>query len=447
MLNQKKGIMEKQSVSSLNLPESNLPRVVIIGGGFAGLEFVKHTDHNMFQVVMLDRNNYHTFQPLLYQVATGGLEPDSIAFPLRKYMKRFKNSYFRYAEVQSVDTERQEVITSNGRLHYDRLVIATGSRPNFFNNPNLENNTMPLKQVTHALNLRSLLLQNLEQAVFTTDEKERESLLTIVISGAGPTGVELAGALSELKRYVFKDEYDGLNVDHMKIILIEGEGEVLPPMSEHASRKSLEALRNMGVDVRLNTRIEDYQNNQVKTRDGDTITTKNMIWTAGVMGNPIDGISKDVMARGNRIRVDRFSAVEGTKNIFAVGDVAAMISDAHPRGYPMMAQPAIQQGRTLAKNLKRQQEGKQMKAFEYHDKGSMATIGRSKAVVDLKNYKFAGFPAWIVWLMVHLISLVGFENKVVVFFDWFFNYMNFNSALRLIIRPYKRNEKKRENTD
>lgn len=424
-------------MKDLNTPSSSLPRIVLIGGGFAGLEFIRQIDHKKFQLVLIDKNNYHNFQPLLYQVAMSGLEPDSIAFPLRKFIKRYKNIYFRYTEVLGFDDERKEVETKAGTLSFDYLVIASGSRTNFFGKTQLQKNALSLKSVSDALDIRSLILQNLEKALLTSDDHERQSLMTIVISGAGPTGVELAGALSELKHYAFKNEYIDLNTNNIRIILIEGLDKVLHTMSKQASENTLKALRKKGVEVRLNTMISDYDGEKVEIEDSDPVYTQNMIWTAGVEGNPVAGPDRLKMVKGNRVKVNETNAVEGFENIFAIGDIAAIQNDDYPKGHPMLAQPAIQQARRLAKNLKRQDRGKPMKPFKYKDKGTMTTIGRSNAVVDLKGIKLNGFLAWIIWLVVHLVTLVGFKNKIFVLFDWFINYISYNNALRLIIRPYR----------
>ena len=425
-------------VKGLNVPESDVPRIVLIGGGFAGLEFTRKIDHKMFQTVLIDERNYHTFQPLLYQVAIGGLEPDAVAFPLREYEKNYRNLHFRYARAEKVDAEKKEILTDKGRIGYDYLVIATGSRTNYFGKDQLKRHAMPLKYIPDALDLRSLISQNLEEAVVTTDQQKRKSLMTVVIAGGGPTGVELAGALSELKRHVFNKEYRDLHIKDFDIILLEALGVLLNGMSDHASRKTLEALKGMGVKVRLNMMIEEYDGEKVMIKDHDSIYTQTMIWTAGVTGNPPGGIENGHIVKGNRIEVDRYNRVKGLDDVFAVGDVAGMISDDLPKGHPLLAQPAIQQARHLTRNLKRLQNGDDMKPFNYTNKGTMATIGRSKAVVDLKNFRFHGFAAWILWLLVHLITLVGFKNKITVLIDWFYNYISFSTNLRLIIRKFER---------
>lgn len=423
----------------MNIPKSNHPRIVIVGGGFAGVSLVKQFANKKVQIVLLDKRNYHTFQPLLYQVSSSGLEPDSIAYPLRKIIKKHDNIFFRLAEVSTIDPKSQQLITDIGSLSYDYLVIATGTKTNYFGNKAIETNSMPMKNVPQALNIRSLILQNFEKATIANSLEEREALLNFVIVGGGPTGVELAGAIAELKNHILPRDYHDLNAKDMQIHLLEGSSRVLPPMSEHASKKALEFLEKLGVIVHCNTFVKDYNGLVVSTNNGLILETETLIWAAGVTGNPIQGLNAEVLVdKANRYRVNRYNQVIGYHNIFALGDIAYMETERFPKGHPQVAQPAIQQGKLLGKNLIKLIEGKPLKAFEYRDKGSMATIGRNKAVVDLKAYKFAGFFAWFVWMFVHLMSLVGFRNRVVVFFNWTYNYINFDKAARLIIRPFKK---------
>lgn len=423
----------------MNIPKSNHPRIVIVGGGFAGVSLVKQFAKKKVQIVLLDKRNYHTFQPLLYQVSSSGLEPDSIAYPLRKIIKKHDNIFFRLAEVSTIDPKSQQLITDIGSLSYDYLVIATGTKTNYFGNKAIETNSMPMKNVPQALNIRSLILQNFEKATIASSMEEREALLNFVIVGGGPTGVELAGAIAELKNHILPRDYHDLNAKDMQIHLLEGSSRVLPPMSEHASKKALEFLEKLGVIVHCNTFVKDYNGLVVSTNNGLILETETLIWAAGVTGNPIQGLNAEVLVdKANRYRVNRYNQVIGYHNIFALGDIAYMETERFPKGHPQVAQPAIQQGKLLGKNLIKLIEGKPLKAFEYRDKGSMATIGRNKAVVDLKAYKFAGFFAWFVWMFVHLMSLVGFRNRVVVFFNWTYNYINFDKAARLIIRPFKK---------
>lgn len=422
----------------MNLPESQYPRLVIIGGGFGGVSLVKSLKNLNLQVVLIDKRNYHTFQPLLYQVSSSGLEPDSIAYPLRKIIKKSKNTFFRMAEVSAIDTDNSLLKTDIGDVTFDYLVIATGSKTNFFGNAQIEKNAMRMKTIPQALNIRSLILENIEEANRTSDVDKRKSLLNFVIAGAGPTGVELSGAIAELKNNILQHDYPELNIDEVQIHLIEGEDRVLPPMSASASKNSEKFLKQLGVNLHFNTFVESYDGREVKTKNGDTFRTDTFIWSAGVTGAPVQGLKAEaLLEKANRYKVNAFNQVEGYENIFAIGDIALMTSEAFPKGLPMVAQPAIQQGEHLGKNMKRLLNGKDMKPFNYFDKGTMATIGRNKAVVDLGRFKFAGFFAWFVWMFIHLWFLVGFRNRFVTFFNWTYNYINFDKAARLIIRPFK----------
>jgi len=424
----------------MNIPKSNLPRIVIIGGGFAGISMAKTLANKNVQVVLLDKHNYHTFQPLLYQVSTAGLEPDSIAYPLRKIIKNHNNTFFRLAEVENIDTTNNLVETNIGNLTFDYLVIATGTKTNFFGNKTIEANSMAMKKVPQALNIRSLILQNFEKATIVNSEEERKALLNFVIVGGGPTGVELAGAIAELKNHILPRDYRDLNSSDMDIHLLEGNNRVLPSMSKHASKKAEQFLEKLGVKVHCNTFVKDYDGKTVVTNSDLKIQSETLIWAAGVTGDPVEGLqAESLMKRSNRYKVNRFNQVEGYDTIFALGDIALMETQAYPQGHPQVAQPAIQQGKLLGKNLIKFVNGKPMKPFTYKDKGSMATIGRNKAVVDLKGFKFAGFFAWFVWMFIHLMALVGFRNRVIVFFNWSYNYINFDKAARLIIRPFKKN--------
>lgn len=423
----------------MNIPQSNLPRVVIVGGGFAGINLAKTIANKNLQVVLIDKHNYHTFQPLLYQVSSSGLEPDSIAYPLRKIIKKHKTSFFRLAEVNEIQPEQKNIKTSIGDLTYDYLVLATGTKTNFFGNKEVENNSMPMKNVPQALNIRSLILQNFEKAAIANTKEEREAYLNFVIVGGGPTGVELAGAIAELKNNILPRDYHDLNPTDMHIHLLEGSPRVLPPMSEHASKKAEKFLKALGVKVHCNTLVTGYNGLDVTTNSDLKMQSETLIWAAGVTGAPVGGLNASALVdRANRYKVNEFNQVEGYDNIFAIGDIALMTSEDYPKGHPQVAQPAIQQGKLLGKNLLKLAQKQPMKPFKYFDKGSMATIGRNKAVVDLKPYKFGGFFAWFIWMFVHLMSLVGFRNRVIVFFNWTYNYINFDKAARLIIRPYKK---------
>lgn len=428
---------------NMNIPKSKFPRVVIIGGGFGGISLAKKLLKHEVQTVLIDKHNYHTFQPLLYQVSTSGLEPGSIAYPLRKIIRSSDRGYFRMAEVTSIDAEKQLVHSSIGEVAYDYLVIATGSKTNFFGNKSIEENSIWMKTVPQALNIRSLILENLEQAVITDDPEEKSALLNFVIAGAGPTGVELSGAISELRNNIVEKDYPDLDASQMEIHLIEGEDRVLPPMSETASKKASKFLHELGVKIHLNTRVESYDGTWVKTNKELNFRTRTFIWSAGVTGAPVKGLNASALIeKANRYNVNQFNQVNGYPNIFAIGDIAVMETKDFPKGHPMVAQPAIQQGKHLGKNLLKSLKGEKMEPFEYFDKGTMATVGRNRAVVDLGKYNFGGFFAWFVWMFVHLWFLIGFRNRLVTFFNWVYNYVNYDKAARLIIRPYKKNMEK-----
>lgn len=421
----------------MNLPDIGKKRIVIIGAGFGGISLAKKLKNLDAQVVVIDKHNYHTFQPLLYQVSTSGLEPDSIAYPIRKILNRLNNFYFRLATVQRINVEAKEVVTDIGNLKFDYLVIATGTKTNFFGNTSIQEHAMPMKNVPQALNIRSLMLQNFEKADDAVSQEERKMLMNFCIVGGGPTGVELSGAFAELKKNVFPKDYRHLNVNNMEIHLFEGADRILPPMSEKASEKATQFLEELGVNIHLKTIVKDYDGENMTLGNGEVMKTKNFIWTAGVTGASLEGFSNEsLVERANRYKVNTFNQIEGYEHIFAIGDIAAMNSDEYPKGHPQVAQPAIQQGQHLAKNFERLLAGKSMEPFSYFDKGSMATVGRNRAVVDLHKLRFGGFLAWFIWMFVHLMALVGFRNKVIVFFNWAYNYINYDKAARLIVRPY-----------
>ncbi|KIX22296.1 NADH dehydrogenase [Flavobacterium sp. 316] len=425
----------------MNIPRSSFPRIVIIGGGFAGIALAKKLRNKKAQVVLLDKHNYHNFQPLMYQVATGGLEPDSIAYPIRKVVQEHNDFYFRLADVKEIDAKKNRIIADIGELKYDYLVLATGSKTNFFGNKEMERNCMAMKTIPQSLNIRSLILENFEQALLTNDIEERNSLMNFVLVGGGPTGVELAGALAEMKKAILPKDYPDLDVRKMEINLIQSGDRILNTMSEHASKKAEEFLVKLGVSVWKNVRVTGYDSKTVSTNSDLSFDSATVIWTAGVQGALIGGLdANSLIERAERIKVNQYSQVEGYDTIFAIGDIAVMALEDFPQGHPMMAQPAMQQGRHLADNLVRLLNKKEMIPFEYKDKGSMATIGRNKAVVDLPKYHFSGVFAWFVWMFVHLFSLIGFKNKAVVFLNWVYNYIRFDREARLIIRPYKKKQ-------
>ena len=423
----------------MNIPRTSFPRIVIIGGGFAGVALAKKLSKQEVQVVLLDKHNYHTFQPLLYQVSTGGLEPDSIAYPIRKILKDFPNFYFRLTNVDEIDTIKNKIITDIGKLKFDYLVVASGSETNFFGNAEIEKNSMAMKTIPQSLNLRSLILENFEDALLTSDLNERNALMNFVIVGGGPTGVELAGALAEIKKGILPKDYPDLDTRLAQIHIVQSSDCILKGMSDKASAKAEDFLEKLGVNIWKNVRVTNYDGKTVTTDTDLTFETATLVWAAGVKGATIKGLdAEEFITNGNRVLVNEFNQVKGFNNIFAVGDIACMVNEEFPNGLPMMAQPAIQQGQQLGDNILKLIEGKPMKPFEYKDKGAMATIGRNKAVVDLKNFKFQGVFAWYVWMFVHLFFLIGFRNRMVVFINWVYNYIRFDREARLIIRPFKK---------
>ncbi|MBY0541903.1 MAG: NAD(P)/FAD-dependent oxidoreductase [Sphingobacteriaceae bacterium] len=416
-------------------------KIVIVGGGFGGIELAKKLRKENVEITILDKHNYHTFQPLLYQVATGGLEADSIAFPIRKIFKGQQNLIFRVTEVLKVIPEENKLLTTIGEISYDHLIVATGSTSNFFGQDEIQRNAMPMKSIPEALNLRSLILQNLEASLITKDKLTEAELLNFVVVGGGPTGVETAGAIAELKKHVLKNDYAELDIHKVNIYLIEGSPELLGPMSPQAQRKSQEFLEEMGVIVMTNARVKSYNGKAIELLDGTIIPSATVIWSAGVKGVILEGLNPDNLARGNRLKVNLINRVDGYENIYAIGDVAAMITEETPNGHPGVAPAAIQQGKLLAENLIKIIEGKPTTNFKYFDKGSMATVGRNRAVVDIGKIRFQGIFAWFTWMFVHLMTLVGFRNKLIVFVNWVWSYFSYDRGTRLIIRPFIKADK------
>jgi NADH:ubiquinone reductase (H+-translocating) len=420
----------------MNIPKINKKRVVILGGGFGGLKLAEKISTKNYQIVLIDRNNYHQFQPLFYQVATAGLEPSSIVFPYRKIFHNKKDFYFRLGEVLRIEEKENLLHTSIGKIEFDYLIIATGADTNFYGSQNIEKYAFPMKSIQEALQLRNTIFQRFEDAINTSDLDKRAKLLTLVVVGGGPTGVEVAGTLAEMKLHILPKDYPDMDFSLMKIILLEGSSRVLNAMDEVSCNKAKLYLEELGVEVRINVRVLDYDGEQVFIKDELSIPSKTVIWSAGIKGNLLDGLSDSVHDQGNRIKVNEFNQVESIhNNIYAIGDVATMVLEDYPRGHPQMAQPAIQQGLNLAMNLNRLKDGQALTPFNYKNLGSMATIGRNKAVVELPKYKFQGFFAWVVWLVVHLKSILGVKNKFVVLLNWIWNYLTYNLSLRLIIKP------------
>ena len=412
------------------------PVLIIVGGGFAGLNLAKNLKDTPVDVLMFDRHNYHTFQPLLYQVATGAIEVETIAFPIRRIFQRQKNFSFLIAEVTKVQAETNTIETTLGPYQYDYLVLATGAATNFFGNQQLAHFTMDMKTVPQALNLRTMILQNLENSLTEKDPAKKKALLTFVIVGGGPTGVELAGSLAEMKNHILALDYHNLDKNEMSIYLIESKPRLLGVMSEEAGAKAKEYLQEMGVIIYNGVRLNSYDGDTLQINDGKVLTARNVLWAAGVIGDVPDGISKEHLVGGNRIETDEFNRVKGFSNIFAIGDVSAILTTEYPSGHPGVAQVAIQQGRHMAKNISAIVKGKETVPFHYADKGSLATIGRNRAVADLGKIKTQGFIAWIIWSVVHLFSLIGFKNRILVFINWVDKYFSYNASTRLIIRPF-----------
>jgi len=408
--------------------------LIIIGGGFAGITLIKKLKNKHVNITLFDKFNFHTFQPLLYQVATGGLQSNSIGIPFRKIFKKYKNFHFRMEEINEVDTDNNLVKTQAGSYRYDLLVIATGSEPNYFGNNNISANSISLKNINDALSLRSTVFKEFENALFKINVEEKKVLLNFVIVGGGPTGVEIAGALAELKRHIIPKEYPELNPDLMNIHLVQAGNRILENMSENASNKALQYLKKMGVLIKLNTLVKDFDGVKILFGNGEMLEAATLIWTGGAKGSLIQGINNKSVA-GNRYLVDEFNLIIGYGNIYALGDIASMITSEYPKGYPMIAPVAIQQAKILAINLIDRSKNKQPVKFYYHHIGSMATIGRNKAVADIFSLKFHGVFAWYIWMFLHLFGLIGFKNKFFVLIDWIWSYFTYEKSFQLIINP------------
>lgn len=423
-----------------NIPDSSFPRVVIVGGGFGGLTLARRlAKTKQFQVVLIDKNNYHQFQPLFYQVAMAGLEPSSISFPFRKAFQKDPQVFVRMAEVQGLRATEQEIDTDIGPLHYDHLVLAMGADTNWYGKEQVKAHAIPMKSVSEALFLRNAIFEDYERAVTAKDYDDRQRFLDIVVVGGGATGVEVAGSLAEMKRHIISKDYRDLNRDEIHIHLIDGAPKLLNAMSAEASDKAEEFLRDLGVVIWLNTVVRDYDGHTVVMNDGRSIQSEKVIWAAGIVGNTLTGIPTESLVRGNRLLCDEFNAVKGLQNVYALGDIAQQSHEAKwPNGHPQVAQPAMQQGQLLAKNLLRLAQNKPLKAFKYLDLGSMATIGRHRAVADLPYWKTQGFMAWVMWLFIHLLYILGTKNKIFVFLNWVWNYITYDQSLRLVIKPWRR---------
>lgn len=412
-----------------------MEKIVIIGGGFAGLNLVKKLDSKKYEICLVDRNNFHCFPPLFYQIASSGLVSANICFPFRREFKKMHNVSYHMGHVKNIDVQNREITTSYETIKYDRLILAAGSTNNYFGMPHLAEETFGIKTVAEAAHTRDEILDRFERGALCKDPARRRQLLSFLVVGGGPSGVEIAGALGEMKKYILKKEYPELQPDDVTITLVEGSDTLLGPMSKKSRQKALEGLRELMVNVRLNTMLKDYSEKYVTFADGHKEYYETLIWTAGVKGEPMPGLPKECIGGGNRVIVDRFNRVKGYEDsICAVGDIALMQTDEYPKGHPQMAQPAIQQAANLARNLN---EGEFAHEFHYNDKGSMATIGKNKAVADLGKTSFSGFFAWLIWMIIHLISILGMRNKLSVLVNWFWNYLFYSTSLRLLLRPTK----------
>lgn len=419
-------------------------KIVIVGGGFAGINLAKELGNvKGIEVTLVDKNNYNFFPPLIYQVATAFLEPSSISYPFRKFFVGKRNLNFRLGEVSRIDQERNIVYLNNGELPYDHLVFATGAETNYFGMENVKKNAIPMKNINDAIEMRNKLLQNMEKAAICKDIRKRRKLLTVVVAGGGPTGVEVSGMFAEMRKGPILKEYPELATSASNIYLVDGGDALLSPMSKDSQQDTYNSLTKMGVVVKLNTRVVDYDGDTVFFANGEKIDTKNLIWAAGVSAKEFEGIAPESYGRGKRLATDEFNKILNTKNLYAIGDTCIQTTDKNfPGGHPQVAQVAIQQGKNLGKNFISMLKGKPLKSFEYNDKGSMAIIGKNKAVVDLPKPKmhFKGFIAWVVWLFIHLFSLITYRNRLQTFYNWMIAYFAKDQSFRMIIRPEKRNK-------
>ena len=429
---------------SINIQRNQKKRVVIVGGGLGGLRLAEDLYGSGMQVVLIDKNNFHQFPPLIYQIASAGIDPSSISFPFRQIFRKRKDFYFRMAEARMVDTDKKILQTSIGKIDYDYLVLAAGATTNFFGNKNIEDWAIPMKTVPEAMGLRNALLSNLERALTCATEEERQELLNVVIVGGGATGVEIAGALSEMKRYVIPYDYPDMDSSLMHIYLIEAGDRLLAGMSQDSSKKAYDFLKSMGVDIQFGKMVTDYRDHKVIMKDGTEIPTRTFLWVSGIRANAMPGIDESHLGRGFRFKVDQYNRIPGLEGVFAIGDQCLQTTDkAYPNGHPQVAQVAIQQAKNLAKNLKKINEGQaesSLTAFKYKNLGSMATIGRNKAVVEIGKLRSQGFFAWILWLVVHLRSILGVKNKMMVLLNWLWKYVSYNDSIRMITYATKPRE-------
>ena len=429
---------------SINIQRNQKKRVVIVGGGLGGLRLAEDLYGSGMQVVLIDKNNFHQFPPLIYQIASAGIDPSSISFPFRQIFRKRKDFYFRMAEARMVDTEKKILQTSIGKIDYDYLVLAAGATTNFFGNKNIEEWAIPMKTVPEAMGLRNALLSNFERALTCATEEERQELLNVVIVGGGATGVEIAGALAEMRRYVIPYDYPDMDSSLMHIYLIEAGDRLLAGLSQESSQKAYEFLKSMGVDIQFGKMVTDYRDHKVVMKDGTEIPTRTFLWVSGIRANAMPGIDESHLGRGFRFKVDELNRIQGIEDVFVIGDQCLQTSDAaYPNGHPQVAQVAIQQAKNLAKNLKLINQGadsSELTAFHYKNLGSMATIGRNKAVVEIGKFRSQGFFAWVLWLVVHLRSILGVKNKMMVLLNWLWKYVSYNDSIRMITYATKPRE-------
>ena len=429
---------------SINIQRNQKKRVVIVGGGLGGLRLAEDLYGSGMQVVLIDKNNFHQFPPLIYQIASAGIDPSSISFPFRQIFRKRKDFYFRMAEARMVDTEKKILQTSIGKIDYDYLVLAAGATTNFFGNKNIEEWAIPMKTVPEAMGLRNALLSNFERALTCATEEERQELLNVVIVGGGATGVEIAGALAEMRRYVIPYDYPDMDSSLMHIYLIEAGDRLLAGLSQDSSQKAYEFLNSMGVDIQFGKMVTDYRDHKVVMKDGTEIPTRTFLWVSGIRANAMPGIDESHLGRGFRFKVDEYNRIPGVEDVFAIGDQCLQTSDAaYPNGHPQVAQVAIQQAKNLAKNIKLINQGadsSELTAFHYKNLGSMATIGRNKAVVEIGKFRSQGFFAWVLWLVVHLRSILGVKNKMMVLLNWLWKYVSYNDSIRMITYATKPRE-------
>ena len=428
-----------------NIKRGELTRVVIVGGGLGGLRLAMSLKKTNFQVVLIDKNNYNQFPPLIYQVASAGLEPSNISFPFRRRLQGKKNFYFRMGTVLSIDSTEKAVHTTFGVVHYDYLVLAAGATTNFFGNSHVEANVLPMKTVTESMRLRNTIFSNLERAETEDNMTRRQAWMNVVVVGGGPSGVEISGALADMRKMVIPKDYPELDASMFQIYLIDSGSRLIKGMDPKSSARAEKDLTEMGVNIMLGKRVADYKNGDVVLQSGETIPAKTVIWVSGIKANSIDGLPAESIGRAERIITDRCCRVKGMEDVFSIGDQSIMEGDPdYPDGHPQLAQVALQQADLVSKNIRRMEDGKEPETFSYKNLGTMATIGRKRAVVEIGKFKFGGFTAWILWLVVHIRSILGVKNKTSVFLNWMWNYINYTQSLRLILNLPNRHTEHRE---